>query len=599
MNNEQLFAMRHSSAHLAAAAIEELFLGTLFGVGPVVADGFYYDVKLPDGKMLGEEDLIKIEEKMRELQSRNLDFIRSEMSIDETIAFFAKRGQVFKVELLQDLKTKGTTSVNEDETQDLDVAHPNSISLYATGSFVDLCRGPHIANTKEIGAFKIVKLAGAYWRGKAENPQLQRVYGVVFETQKELDAHITMIEEAKKRDHRVLGRELDLFVFSDLVGAGLALWTPKGTILRNELDTFVWELRKKAGYERVSIPHITRKELYETSGHWEKFSDELFKIVSREGHEFAMKPMNCPHHTQIYASHKRSYRELPQRYAETTMCYRDEQSGELHGLSRVRGFTQDDAHIFCRTGQIKQEFFKVWDIIDTFYSAFGFELTVRLSLHDPKHPEKYLGGSEVWKSAETSLRELAMERGVAVIEAEGEAAMYGPKIDFITNDSLGRSWQVATIQLDMNLPDRFDLQCINEEGKEERIVMIHAAIMGSLERFSSLMIEHFAGAFPVWLSPVQVAVLAVADLHRDHAETMATRMKEAGLRVWCEISNDTLGAKIRKTATQKIPYTIVLGDREIAAEKLPIRVRGKKDLEEYTETEFIEKVQMEIRERTR
>ncbi|MBI1999063.1 MAG: threonine--tRNA ligase [Parcubacteria group bacterium] len=372
-------------------------------------------------------------------------------------------------------------------------------------------------------------------------------------------------EKPKHRDHRELGRELELFTFSDLVGAGLPLWTPKGTLMRNLLDDFVWELRKKRGYEQVDIPHLTKKDLYETSGHWEKFGEELFHVTSREGHEFALKPMNCPHHTQIYAMRPRSYRELPVRYANTTKVYRDEQTGELGGLVRVRSITQDDAHVFCRREQFAKEIAAIWDIVEEFYGAFGFPLAPRLSLHDPEHMEKYLGEQALWEEMADSLRDIARGRGVRLHEQFGEAAFYGPKIDFVTTDSIGREWQVATIQLDMNLPERFDLACINENGERERIIMIHAAIMGSLERFMAILIEHYAGAFPFWLSPVQVAVVPVGEAHRGHAERIRATLAEAGVRAKAYSDDETLSKRIREIKTQKIPYFLVIGDKEAAA----------------------------------
>lgn len=377
-------------------------------------------------------------------------------------------------------------------------------------------------------------------------------------------------------DHRRLGQELDLFTFSDLVGSGLPLWTPRGTILRQELDDFVWEMRKKYGYEKVEIPHITKKELYQKSGHWDKFKDDLFRITSREGNEFALKPMNCPHHTQIYARRPWSYRELPQRYANTTMCYRDEQSGELNGLSRVRAFTQDDAHVFCREPQIKEEFLKIWNIIQEFYGKFGFDLRIRLSFHDPKEPQKYLGDKARWERAENILREIAKEKGVETFEAQGEAAFYGPKLDFMGKDMLGREWQVATIQLDMNMPENFDLTCINEKGEKERIVMIHAAIMGSIERFLSVIIEHLGGTFPTWLSPVQARVIPIAEPHHTFAKEALEMLKDAGIRADIDDSNETLGKKIREAKTQKIPYMLIIGDNEVSAKTATLEGRAGK-----------------------
>lgn len=588
MENQELQAMRHTTAHVLAAALTQLYPGIKLGVGPATETGCYYDVLLPNGKKLSDGDFATIEEKMKEIVAGDFPMTREEVAIDAAIALFEKMEQPFKVELLTQLKEKGTTAVLADnELQDIDASKISEVSVYKTGEFVDLCRGPHIATTGNVGAFMLHKLAGAYWRGSDKNPQMQRVYVLAFANEVDLKAHLTMLEEAAKRDHRILGKELDLFIFSDLVGPGLPLWTPRGTFVRHALNDYVWELRAEKGYERVTIPHITKKDLYETSGHWGKYAEELFKVATREGHVFAMKPMNCPHHSQIYAARKRSYRELPQRYSETTMVYRDEQTGELSGLSRVRSITQDDAHVFCRESQVKDEFFKVWDIIDTFYKTFGFELSVRLSLHDPKTPEKYLGTPQLWEKAENAIRDLAKERGVKTVDGIGEAAIYGPKVDFMTKDSLGRVWQVATIQLDMNQPERFDLSCVNEEGKDERIVMIHCAIMGSIERFSSVFIEHSAGNFPLWLSPTQVQIASVAQTHVDAAHALATELKQVGIRVVVDDGNDTVGGKIKKVAQWKVPYAIVLGDKELAQPNLSIRVRGKKELWEVSKDEFI------------
>ena len=408
----------------------------------------------------------------------------------------------------------------------------------------------------------------------------------------------------KERDHKKLGRELDLFTFSDLVGSGLPLWTPKGTIVRDLLDDFVWELRQKCGYEKVEIPHITKRELYEKSGHWDKFKDDLFRITTREGDEFAMKPMNCPNHTQIYARRPWSYRELPQRYANTTMCYRDEQSGELNGLSRTRAFTQDDAHCFCRESQVKEEVLKIWDIVDEFYSAFGFKpKKTRLSFHDPAHPKKYLGDTAGWKIAEDILRDIAKEKGADTIDGVGEAAFYGPKLDFMADDAHGRLWQVATIQLDMNMPERFDLTCINERGEKERIVMIHAAIMGSIERFLSVLIEHLEGAFPLWLSPVQVKVLSVSEKHATYASEVVAQLKAANIRAEMDDANESLGKKIRNAKTEKVPYLLVVGDKEVEARtisvesRLPAQAGDKGKLDATSLSDFIAKASEEIKTR--
>ena len=402
----------------------------------------------------------------------------------------------------------------------------------------------------------------------------------------------------KERDHKKLGKELDLFTFSELVGSGLPLWTPRGTILRNLLDDFVWGLRSKHGYEKVEIPHITKRELYEKSGHWDKFKEDLFRITTREGDEFALKPMNCPHHTQIYARKPWSYRELPQRYANTTMCYRDEQSGELNGLSRVRAFTQDDAHCFCRESQVKEEFMKIWDIVDEFYSTFGFKpKKIRLSFHDPKHPDKYLGDKNRWKVAEDILTDIAKEKDVETIDGAGEAAFYGPKLDFMAEDAYDRLWQVATIQLDMNMPERFDLTCINEKGEKERIVMIHAAIMGSIERFLSVLIEHLQGAFPLWLSPVQARVLSVSEKHTVYAREVENALKAAGIRADSDDANESLGKKIRNAKTEKIPYLLVVGDAEVGAKTVSVDSRDHGKLDSLSVADFIARTHEETRRR--
>jgi len=404
--------------------------------------------------------------------------------------------------------------------------------------------------------------------------------------------------DPKEHDHKKLGKELDLFTFSELVGSGLPLWTPKGTIVRQELDRFVWELRSKYDYQRVTIPHVTKRSLYETSGHWQKFGDDLFKMTSRDEREYALKPMNCPHHIQIFARRPHSYREMPQRYAETTMVYRDEQSGELNGLTRVLSITQDDSHVFCRTSQIKEEFLKIWDIIDTFYTQFGFtDLKVRLSFHDPKTPEKYLGTPEIWKNAEDALREIAKERIADSYEATGEAALYGPKLDFLATDSLERQHQVATIQLDMNLPERFDLSCINEKDEHERIVMIHSAIMGSIERFTAVLLEHTAGMLPLWLSPVQAVVLSVSEKHAKYAQEVLDELKKAGIRAEADDANESLGKKIRDAKTEKIPYLLVVGDQEVKAKTVSVDSRDKGKLDAMAVTDFIARANEEIRRR--
>jgi threonyl-tRNA synthetase len=501
------------------------------------------------------------------------------------------------VELLNDLKTRGTTAINDDEAGDLDAAKPDTASIYRTGNFVDLCRGPHVKSAKEVGAFKLRSVSGAYWRGNQENDQLQRIYGLAFPTKAELEAHITMMEEAERRDHKRLGPELDLFVFSELVGSGLPLFTPRGTLIRTLLDEYVWSLRSPRGYERVEIPHITKKELYEKSGHWAKYADDLMKVSTREGHEFVMKPMNCPHHTQIYARKQWSYREMPQRYANTTMCYRDEQTGELSGLSRARSFTQDDAHVFCRADGLKDEMLAIWDIIHEFYGTFGLKLKLRISLHDPKHPEKYLGEPEVWKQAEAALRDIAVSRNTEYFESEGEAAFYGPKLDFMATDSIGRTWQVATIQLDMMQPERFDLTCVNEKGEKERVVMIHAAIMGSIERFMSVIIEHFAGAFPTWLAPTQVQIMPVGKDFLEVAQKLAGMLAAEGIRVKTDEGGESVGYMIRRAEKLRVPYMIVVGEKERSLEQLMVRIRGKEAEVPMAVGEFVATVKRQIVEK--
>jgi threonyl-tRNA synthetase len=612
MSQYPVETIRHSTAHLLAAAVLELWPKTRLGVGPVIEHGFYYDLEPRDGQgnpvRLTPDHFPKIAKRMRELIARKYAFRREEMPIDATIPFFTERGQDFKAELLRDLKEKGTTAVRPDEAQDVG-EKPSVASIYWTGEkFADLCRGPHVGSTADLGAFMLTKIAGAYWRGKETNPQLQRIYGFAFASQAELDAHVAMLAEAAQRDHRKLGEELDLFTFSPLVGPGLPLFTPRGTLIRELLEQFVWDLERPHGYQRVRIPHLTKRDLYETSGHWQKFADELFKITTREGHELAVKPMNCPHHTQLYAARKRSYRELPIRYKEVTAVYRDEQTGELGGLTRVRVITQDDAHVFCRMAQIEQECLKIWDIVDKFYKAFRMPLRVRLSRHDPAKMEKYLGTAEIWKRAEDQLRAVIRKRGVKdVIDGLGEAAMYGPKIDFIATDAIGRDWQLATIQLDFNLPERFQLSCVNEEGKDERIVMVHRAILGSLERFMAVLIEHYAGAFPVWLAPVQVALVPVATKHLPACRKLVKELMAVGIRVDLADPEDTVGKRIRTYEKLKVPYMLVIGDKEASAHggsasggkaKLQVRVRGKQKLLAITRKQFITRVEREIERRT-
>ncbi len=556
--SEQLNNKRHTLAHLLAAAVLEKYPHAKLTLGPAIDTGFYYDIDFADGAFPGDNDLKDIQKSMKKLINKWTEFTHEEVSANKAREIFA--GNQYKIELINEIETRGET-----------------ITLYTVGGFTDLCRGGHCEHpNKDIdtNAFKLDKVAGAYWRGDEKNPMLTRIYGLAFDTEEELRAYELRIEEAKKRDHRKLGKEQDLFTFSELVGAGLPLWTPKGTLIRHLLDEYMWRLRQKHGYQRVTIPHITKKDLYETSGHWEKFADELFRIKTREGKEYALKPMNCPHHTQIFDRKPHSYREMPQRYAETTMVYRDEQSGELGGLTRVLSITQDDSHVFCRHNQVKDEFFRIWDIIDTFYGTFGFaEMRVRLSFHDPDNMSSYLGTPEIWANAENALREIAIERKADFFEGIGEAAMYGPKLDFMAKDSLGREHQVATIQLDMNLPERFDLTCINEEGKKERITMIHCAVMGSIERFTAVLFEHLGGNFPLWLSPTQVRIIPVAEVHNAYAAEVHEKLVAVGLRAELDTSNESMGKKIRAAKQERLPYFIVIGDKEMADKKVTLESR--------------------------
>jgi threonyl-tRNA synthetase len=561
--------LRHSAAHLLAAAVKEIWPEAKPTIGPAIENGFYYDFDFAEVK-ISDKDLPKIEQKMRELVKDWASFEREEVERGKALEHFADNE--YKSELIQEFSGEG-----------------QSLSFYRSGNFVDLCRGGHVDEpNKQLKHFRLLSVAGAYWRGDENKPMLTRIYGTAFFSKEELVARLQQLEEAKQRDHRKLGKELDLFTFSDLVGAGLPLWTPKGTLLRNLLDDFIWQLRHERGYQKVTIPHITKRDLYETSGHWAKYSDDLFKIQTREGHEFAMKPMNCPHHTQIYAHVPRSYRDLPQRYAETTMVYRDEQTGELNGLSRVRCITQDDAHVFCREEQLQEEFFKIWDMIEIFYERCGFpELEVRLSLHDPAKSENYLGSEEQWQEWESQLRDFIEARGAKFVEQEGEAAFYGPKIDFMAKDSLGREWQVATIQADRSMPENFDLTCINEAGEKERVVMIHAAIMGSIERFVSILIEHHAGKFPVWLAPVQVKILPITDAHHDYAQQVLEKLREAGTRVEIDARSERLQAKIRDAQLEKVPYMLVVGDKEQENQTVAVRSRDSGKQEVMSTEDFL------------
>jgi len=579
MTHEQLAHQRHSLAHLLGAAVTALYPDTKLTLGPSIDDGFYYDVKFTG--TLGADALSAIEAKMRELLPTWKTVTHQEVTQEEALRHYKENE--FKEELINEISDRG-----------------EKITLYTMGDFVDLCRGGHIEDLSAIDpdSFRLDRVAGAYWRGKETNPMLTRIYGLAFESKTELEEYLHIREEARNRDHKKIGKEQGLFIFSELVGSGLPLWTPRGTIIRELLNDYVWELRKAKGYQKVTIPHITKKDLYETSGHWAKFADELFKIETREKHVFAMKPMNCPHHTQIFGAEPKSYRDMPQRYCETTMVYRDEQSGELSGLSRVRSITQDDAHVFCRENQIDREVFAVWDIIDTFYKTFGFELQVRFSRHDPDEFEKYIGTKETWEKAEEKMKSIIASRGITTyIDGKGEAAMYGPKIDFIAKDSIGRTLQVATIQLDFNMPERFGLFCTNEKGEKEQVVMIHCAIMGSIERFMSTLIEHYAGVFPVWISPTQIAIVPVKETHQDAATTLAQSLNTHNLRVEVMSDNNSLGKRIHAAKSLKTPYIIVLGDKEIESGMYTAELRDGTKVE-LSQDALVARLQTEIKDRS-
>lgn len=567
--------LRHSAAHLVAAAVLELYPGSQNAIGPAIENGFYQDFDLGQASIT-DEDFPRLEAKMRELLKTWDSCAITEVPIKKAKQDFAWNS--YKSELIDELAKDGKT-----------------ITETKQGNFLDLCKGGHLSQPKtSLKHFKLLSVAGAYWRGDEKKKMLTRIYGTAWPTHEELEAYLTQLDEAKKRDHRKLGVELDLFTFSDLVGPGLPLFTPRGTIVRNELDSFVWQLRRARGYLQVDIPHITKRDLYERSGHWEKFKDDLFRMTTRDKHEFALKPMNCPHHTQIYARKPHSYRDLPVRYTSTTKVYRDEQTGELGGLARVRSITQDDAHVFCRNSQIKDEVAAIWDIVDAFYGAFKFSLRVRLSSHDPKIPEKYLGSEEVWNKAEAELRQIAKERGVEAEEAPGEAAFYGPKLDFMAKDAIGREHQVATIQLDMNQPERFDLTCVNEHGEDERIVMIHAAIMGAIERFMAVLIEHVAGAFPTWLAPLQVLVIPVSEKVMSYADQVTHALLAADVRVDLAPSDVTLGKNIRAGQLQKIPYLLIVGEKEAQAHTVAVRSRVAGDEGVQPLGEFAARIRDEI-----
>ncbi len=585
MQDDQLYAMRHSLAHITANAVQHLWPDARFGVGPVVENGFYYDIDVSgsaSGALLSEEDFGRIEAEMQAIIKAGEPFERFETSVDEALKWAIDNGQPYKQELLNDLKRSGTTSAKNLDAAELGLptdgdSQVDKVSFYRNGDFTDLCRGPHVEATNKVGAFKLMRVSGAYWRGNEKNAQMQRIYGVAFATPKELRQHLDMLEEAKKRDHRKLGQELDLFVFSELVGSGLPMFTPRGTVLREELEKFSNQLRQRHGYQKVTIPHITKKDLYETSGHWAKFGDELFLVTSQEtSDDFVMKPMNCPHHTQIYASKPRSYRDLPIAYLDTTMVYRDEKSGELGGLNRVRSITQDDSHAFCRQDQIESIIDSLLTDANELYGTLDMKLRVRMSYRDDS--DAYLGAKELWASAQDQLKNAVIANELSYFEQEGEAAFYGPKIDFMATDALGREHQVATVQLDFVMPERFGLEYAADDGSQQRPVMIHCALLGSTERFLSVYIEHTAGRFPVWLAPEQVRLVTVNQEPTtvEFASSVVDKATELGLRVVADNDNESVGKKIRSSEMMKVPYTVVIGEKEIETGSLTPRIR--KDL---------------------
>ncbi|HMN89597.1 MAG TPA: threonine--tRNA ligase [Saprospiraceae bacterium] len=550
----------HSSAHLMAEALEALFPGTKFGIGPAIESGFYYDIDTGD-RTLSSDDFSQVEQKMLELAAQKSDYMRREVAKAEAIHYFEEKGDEYKIELLQELED-------------------GSITFYEQGNFVDLCRGPHIPNTDKIKAVKLLKLSGAYWRGDETRKQMTRVYGITFPKQKELAEYLHLLEEAKKRDHRKIGQEMELFMFSERVGAGLPIWLPKGTQLRERLMNFMREEQEKRGYKMVVTPHIGKKDLYVTSGHYEKYGKDSFQPIHtpREGEEFLLKPMNCPHHCEIYAVKPRSYRDLPLRVAEFGTVYRYEQSGELHGLSRVRGFTQDDAHIFCTPDQVKEEFLNVLDLTQTVLSKMGFaNFTAQISLRDPNNPSKYLGSSENWEKAEHAIIEAATEAGLSTVTELGEAAFYGPKLDFMVKDALGRSWQLGTIQVDYNLPERFELEYIGPDNQPHRPVMIHRAPFGSLERFISILIENTAGRFPLWLMPEQYALLPISDKFIEQCKVIQKELAAHNIVGVIDERNETIGRKIRDTELKKIPFMLIVGEKEAENGTVAVRRQGEGD----------------------
>ena len=569
----------HSSAHLMAEAIEQLYTGVKFGIGPSIENGFYYDVDFGEN-VITEEDLAKIEKRMMELASQKQAFERVDVSKAEAMAHFTEKGDEYKQELISEL---------EDGT----------ITYYKTGTFTDLCRGPHIPDTSCIKAIKLLSIAGAYWRGDEKRKQLTRIYGITFLKKKELEEYLVLLEEAKKRDHRKLGKELELFMFTEMVGKGLPMWLPKGTALRLRLQEFLTKIQKQYGYEQVMTPHIGNKQLYETSGHWDHYGHDSFQPITtpEEGEVYLLKPMNCPHHCMIYKWQPRSYKDLPLRLAEFGTVYRYEQSGELHGLTRVRSFTQDDAHIFCRPDQVKEEFIRVMEIIEIIFKALKFEnFEAQISLRDPNNTEKYVGTDENWERAESAIVEACKEKGLQAVVEYGEAAFYGPKLDFMVKDALGRRWQLGTIQVDYNLPERFDLSYIGSDNEKHRPVMVHRAPFGSMERFVAVLLEHCAGDFPLWLTPDQVMILPVSEKYHEYAEKLNEILKRNEIRTLIDMRSEKIGRKIRDAEMKKVPYMLIVGEKEMNETSVSVRKHGQGDLGSMSVEEFIAMIEQQVKD---
>ena len=575
-------AFWHTSAHLMAEAMQELWPGTQFGIGPAIENGFYYDVMPPEGVVIREDDFQTIEKKMQELVQRKESLVRKEISKSDALKFFGDKGQTYKNELIDDL---------EDGT----------ITTYTQGAYTDLCRGPHLMNTAPIKAVKVMAVSSAYWRGDETRPQMTRVYGISFPKKKMLDEYLQLLEEAKRRDHRKIGKEMELFMFSEMVGKGLPMWLPKGTMLRLQLEDFLKKIQKRYGYQQVMTPHIGSKNLYVTSGHYAKYGKDSFQPIHtpEEGEEYLLKPMNCPHHCAIYAWKPRSYKDLPLRLAEFGTVYRYEQSGELHGLTRVRGFTQDDAHIFCRQDQVKGEFMRVMDIIMIIFRALKFEnFEAQISLRDKVNREKYIGTDEVWEKAERAIIEACEEKGLPAKIEYGEAAFYGPKLDFMVKDALGRRWQLGTIQVDYNLPERFQLEYTGEDNKKHRPVMIHRAPFGSMERFVAVLIEHTAGHFPLWLTPDQCVILPISDKFNEYASDVKRQLENVGVRAIVDDRSEKIGRKIRDNEMKHIPYLLIVGEKEAAEGNVSVRRQGEGDQGSMAVSAFADKILSEVRAMT-